>query len=120
MMRLLLAICFILAGCATTPAATFTQSLTAAESAADIVVTTTTGLLQSGTITSAQAQKVLTITDGVNATLTLANTTYQSGSAASASAQLATAASILTTVQSCLTAAAAKQPIDTCLAPVSH
>lgn len=117
-MRALLAICIVLAGCASTPAATFTQSLLAAESAADAAVTTTTTLVQSGQITSAQAQKVLTVTDGVNATLALANATYTAGNIASAQTQIATAASILVTVQGCLSAAAAKQPIDTCLQPL--
>jgi len=108
----------MLAGCATTAQGTFTQSLLAAESAADVAVTTTTTLLQSGQITSSQAAKVMTVTDGVNATLTLANNTYNAGGIATAQTQIATAASILVTLQSCLSASAAKQSIDTCLAPL--
>jgi len=107
-MRFLIAICFAVAGCASTPAATFTQSLLAAESAADVAVTTTTTLVQTGQITSAQASNILTVTDGVNAALTLANNTYTMGNVAS----------ILVTLQSCLATAQAKQPIDACLAPI--
>jgi hypothetical protein len=118
MMRFIIAICFAVAGCASTPAATFTQSLLAAESAADVAVTTTTTLVQTGQITSAQASKILTVTDGVNAALTLANNTYTLGNVASAQTQIATAASILVTLQSCLATAQAKQPIDACLAPI--
>jgi hypothetical protein len=117
-MRVLLAICFIVAGCASTPAATFTQSLLAAESAADVAVTTTTTLLQAGYITSAQASKIATITDGVNAALSIANSTYTAGNVTSAQSQLQAASTILVTVQGCLTAAQAKQPIDTCLQPL--
>jgi hypothetical protein len=118
-MRILLAICFVIGGCATTSAsATFTQALAAAEAADDAVVVTATNLLNAGSITSAQAKKILTITDGLNATLTLANTAYQGGNLTSANAQIATAASTLALIQGCLGASAAKQSIDTCLAPV--
>jgi hypothetical protein len=118
--RLSFLIMLVLVGCATTtgPAQTFTQALAAAEAADDAVVTTTTTLLTGGSITSAQASKILTITDGVNATLTLANNAYQAGNVTSASAQIATAVTLLATIQSCLSTAAAKQPIDTCLAPI--
>jgi predicted GTPase len=109
----------ILTACATTPAGTFSQSLAAAETADDAVVTTATALLQAGNITSVQAKKILTITDGVNAALTIANTTYQSGDLATANSKVAAAVSILSTVQGCLAAAQKAQPIDTCLAPVS-
>jgi hypothetical protein len=119
MPRLIVLMC-LLTGCASTPTATFTQALAAAEAADDAVLTTSTSLLQAGTITSAQAKKILTITDGLNATLTLANNAYQAGNLSSAQAQLTTVTAVITTVQSCLTSAAAKQPIDTCLAPVSH
>lgn len=110
----------LLYGCATTSApATFTQALAAAETADDAIVVTANTLLQSGAITSAQASKILTITDGVNATLTLANSAYTAGNVTSASAQITTVVTLLTTVQACLTAASQKQPIDTCLAPLA-
>jgi hypothetical protein len=118
--RLSFLIALLLTACATTSASgTFTQALTAAETADDAIVLTANTLLQQGTITSAQAKKLLTITDGINATLTLANNAYQAGNLTSANAQIATVVTLLTTVQACLNTAAAKQPIDSCLAPVS-
>jgi thiamine monophosphate kinase len=110
----------ILAGCATTSASgTFTQALSAAEAADDAIVVASTSLLQAGTISSVQASKILTITDGINAALTLANTAYTAGNLTSASTQISTVVGVITAVQACLTAASNKQPIDTCLAPVS-
>jgi hypothetical protein len=118
--RLSFLVAMLLASCATTSApATFTQALAAAETADDAIVVTANMLLQSGAISSAQAKKILTITDGVNATLTLANQAYTAGNVSSASAQITTVVTLLTTVQACLNTAAQKQPIDTCLAPVS-
>jgi fatty acid-binding protein DegV len=123
-MMKIIALSLLLVGCAATgaksPAATFTQLLAAAESANDAVVVVATSSLQAGTITSAQAKKVLTITDGVNTALTLANTVYLTGDLATATAKLAAATAILTTVQSCVTAANAKLMIDTCLAPTGN
>jgi hypothetical protein len=116
----LIAICFLLSGCATTSSSgTFTQALAAAEAADDAVVVTSTTLLQAGSITSTQAKKILTITDGVSAALTLANNAYTAGNLSSANAQIAAAIAALTTIQTCLTAASNKQPIDTCLAPIT-
>lgn len=106
----------LLAGCATNSAApSFSQVLATAEAADDAVVVAGTTALKAGTISSAQAQKVLTITDNVNAALSIANTTYQSGNATTANAQLAAATAILTLVQSCL--ATSKATFDTCLTP---
>jgi len=116
----ILALMILLTGCATnggTP--TFSQLLATAEAADDAVVITATSALKSGAITSSQAQKVLTITDGVNAALTLANTTYQAGNLTTANAQIAAATAILTLAQSCLAASNAKATIDSCLTPVS-
>jgi hypothetical protein len=110
---------FLLAGCATTSTGTFTQALSAAEAADDAIVVAATSLLQSGTITSTQAKKILTITDGINASLTIANNAYTAGNLTSASAQLTTVTTLLTTVQGCISAAQNKQPIDSCLAPVA-
>jgi hypothetical protein len=117
-MRILLVFCF-LTGCASTPAANFSQVLAGAEAADDAIVVSATSLLNSGAITSAQAKKILTITDGLNATLTLANNAYQAGNISSANAQIATVTSALTLIQSCLAASSAKQSLDTCLSPVS-
>ena len=118
MMRLLLVFC-LLSGCATTSSSgTFTQALAAAEAADDAIVVTSTTLLQSGSITSTQASKILTVTDGINAALTLANNAYTAGNLTSANAQIATAVGVITAVQACLTAASNKLPIDSCLSPV--
>jgi hypothetical protein len=108
----------LITACASTPAGTFSQSLLAAETADDAVVTTTTSLLNAGQITSVQAQKIMTITDGVNSALTLANNTYQSGNVTSAQTQITTAVNLLAQLQACLNTAAARQPIDNCLAPI--
>jgi hypothetical protein len=119
MPKFLLVLC-LLNGCATTNSSgTFTQALAAAEAADDAVVVTSTTLLQAGTITSTQAKKILTITDAVNAALTLANNAYTAGNLTSANTQIATAIAALTGIQTCLTAASNKQPIDTCLAPIT-
>jgi hypothetical protein len=119
MIRLLLLVC-LLYGCATTSASgTFTQALAAAEAADDAIVLTSTTLLQAGTITSAQGSKILTITDGINAALTLANNAYTAGNLTSASTQISTVVGVITAVQACLTAASNKQPIDTCLQPIA-
>jgi hypothetical protein len=119
MVRLTLLVC-LLYGCATTtPAGTFTQALAAAEAADDAIVTTATALLNSGSITSTQAKKILTVTDGINAALTLANNAYTAGNLTSANSQIATVVTVLTQVQACLTTAANKQPIDSCLAPIA-
>ena len=119
MIRLSLLVC-LLYGCATTSASgTFTRALAAAEAADDAIVLTSTTLLQAGTITSAQGSKILTITDGINSALTLANSAYTAGNITSATSQMTTVVSVITQVQACLTAASNKQPIDTCLAPVS-
>jgi hypothetical protein len=119
MPKFLLVLC-LLNGCATTSSSgTFTQALAAAEAADDAVVVTSTTLLQAGSITSTQAKKILTITDGVSAALTLANNAYTSGNLSSANAQIAAAIAALTTIQTCLTAASNKQPIDSCLTVVS-
>ena len=108
----------LLTGCATTTGTpTFSQLLATAEAADDAVVVTATNALNAGTITSAQAKKVLTITDGVNAALAVANTAYQGGNTATANAQIATSTAILTLVQSCLAASNAKASIDSCLTP---
>lgn len=116
----ILALVILLTGCATTAGTpTFSQLLATAETADDAVVLAATQAINAGAITSAQAQKILAITDGVNAALTLANTTYQAGNLTSANAQIAAATSILTTVQGCLAVAQAKQSIDMCLAPVA-
>ena len=104
--------------CATTSTPTFSQLLATAEAADDAIVLAATALLQAGTITSAQAKKVLVITDGVNTALTLANTAYAGGNTASATSQIVAATSILTAVQACLSASQAKASIDTCLIPV--
>lgn len=110
----------ILYGCATTNSAqTFTQTIATASAADDAIVLATTSLLQGGSISSNQAKKILTLTDGINATLMLANNAYQAGNISSAITQITTVTSLLVTLQSCLATAAAKQPIDTCLAPIS-
>jgi hypothetical protein len=119
-MMKILALIVLLTGCATTAGTpTFSQLLATAETADDAVVVAATQALNAGSITSVQAQKVLTITDGVNAALTLANTTYQGGNLTSANAQIAAAMAILVTVKGCLAITQAKQSLDTCLAPVA-
>jgi hypothetical protein len=117
-MKLELFCCIALAGCATTNTPTFSQLLTAAEGADDAIIISATSALNAGSITSAQAKKVLIVTDGINKALTLANTAYQSNPTAGQT-QLSTAMALIVTVQACVTAANAKQSIDTCLAPVS-
>jgi hypothetical protein len=117
--RLSFLIMLVLGGCATTGAGSFTQALAAAEAADDAIVVTSTTLLQSGSITSTQAKKILTITDGINAALTLANNAYTAGNLTSANTQIATVVTVLTQVQACLTVASQKQPIDTCLQPIA-
>jgi hypothetical protein len=117
-MRILVLMIF-LTGCATTTGApTFSQLLATAEAADDAIVVAATASLQAGAITSAQAKKILTITDGVNSALSLANTAYAGGNTTGANSQIAAATAILTTVQACLNASAAKQTIDSCLAPM--
>jgi hypothetical protein len=112
----LLALLILLTGCATTSAPTFSQLLATAETADDAIVLAATSALQAGAITSTQAKKVLTLTDAINAALTLANTAYTAGNSASATAQIAAVTAILVTVQGCLKA---PTTIDTCLASVS-
>ena len=115
---IILSFCFI-GGCATQTGAvqTFTQSVAAAAAANDAVVTTATKLLNAGSITSKQAIKVLTVTDGVNITLSKANDAYNAGSATNANQLVASVMSALNLMQSCL--AVPKGQVDSCLAPIS-
>ena len=118
-MNKILLLVVLLVGCATTAGPTFSQLLATAETADDAVVIASTQALNAGAITSAQGQKILTITDGVNAALTLANTAYQAGNLTSATAQIDAATAILITVKGCLAVTQAKQSLDACLAPVA-
>jgi hypothetical protein len=113
----ILALTILLAGCATTAPPTFSQLLSTAETADDAIVLAATSALQAGAISSAQAKKVLTITDGINTALGLANTAYAAGNTTGANAQIAAATAILVTVQRCLNSAKTA-PLDACLAPV--
>lgn len=71
--------------------------------------------LLSQSITSAQAQKVLDITNAVKNTLVTAEAAYTAGNTAVANAQLAAATAKLTTAQGCVQAPNAKATLDTCL-----
>lgn len=113
----------LIVGCATngqapTAAQTFTQTVASAAAANDAVVTTATQALNSGQLTSAQAQRVLTITDGINLTLNKANNAYQAGDPTSAESLLADVTSALVTLQSCVIATNAKLSLDSCLTGV--
>jgi hypothetical protein len=112
------ALFLLLAGCATTSAPTFSQLLSTAEAADDAIILAATASLNAGAITSAQAKKILIVTDAVNAALNAANTAYAAGNSAGANAQIVAATTVLTTVQGCLNAAAAKTSIDACLSTV--
>lgn len=117
MKHLLLLCALTLCACATTSATqTFDQSVQIAASVNDAVIITANQLLSAGNITSAQAKKVLAITDNVNALLTAANTAWTAGSAALANSDLATASTAATQTQSCLTA---PSTLSTCLAPIT-
>ena len=105
----------VLCGCATT-AQPFNQSVQIAASVNDAVIVTANSLLTSGTITSAQAKKVLAITDNVNALLSAANAAYVAGSTAVANSDLAVAQTSATQTQTCLTATAT---LTACLAPIT-
>lgn len=105
-------------GKAPSGAQTFTQLVASAAAANDAVVTTATQALNSGQLTSAQAQRILTITDGINLTLNKANNAYQTGDPTSANSLLANVTSALVTLQSCVIATNAKQSLDSCLTGV--
>jgi len=123
MKRLLLAAVFatVLAACAaapTTTVPTFNQLALIAGSANDAIVLLDTSLVKAGTITSAQAEKVATVTDAVNAMLTAANAANVAGNITLATSNLANANAALATAQSCLTAPTVGTTLDSCLGPV--
>lgn len=99
---------------------TFAQLVVTAGAVNDGIVIAATAALNTGAITSSQAKKVLTITDGINTALQLANSAYTSGDLATANGKLGAVSKILTTVQICLADVAAKQSVDSCLAPVTQ
>jgi hypothetical protein len=119
---LLLVALATLGACATTGTAaqTFDQMEVIAGSANDAIVVTTKALLNAGTISSDQAEKVATVSDTVNALLIAANTAFQAGNTALANSNLSSANVALTTTQSCLTSTKAPvgSTLDTCIAPV--
>lgn len=104
----------LLAGCASTSTGpqTFNQLLLTAGTVDDAVVVATDTALKAGTITAAQASRVVNVTDGVQAALQAAKAAQALGQTGAASSQLATATAALTKAQACITAPAT---IDACL-----
>ncbi len=110
----------LLVGCATTPAPSFSELLVSAEALDDATVVTATALLNAGSLSSAQARKILSLTDAVNAALSLAQSTYAAGNTASASAKLTLETAILTALNNCLRATPVQSTIDACTAAVGN
>jgi hypothetical protein len=90
-----------------TPAPTALQTFDAlyanAVTAEDLVIKTTTSTLQSGLISSAQAKKVMSITDSIKMTLDVAYGAAQTGNTGVATGNLAQALGPLAVLSACLT-----------------
>jgi hypothetical protein len=118
-MKYLLIPLLALCACTTTTTASvnqsFNQSVQIAASVNDAVIVTANTLLTSATITSAQAKKVLAITDNVNALLTAANAAWTAGNTALANSDLSIANTSAAATQTCLNATAT---LNACLAPI--
>jgi hypothetical protein len=106
----------LLVGCATTSTQTFNQIALSVGTLADTAVNTTDSLLNSKTITSAQAQAVKTVTDEVAAAVNVANTAYVAGNLPTANAKIAAASAAIIAAQACLAEPAAQ--LVTCLAAI--
>lgn len=92
--------CLLLVGCATSG---FNTSLYDAAQLNDAAVKTIGSLVQSGALTSTNAEKALTITNSVQAALVLAQSAENAGNQSSATATLTAVTTALTTVTACLT-----------------
>ena len=94
------------AGKAAPPSAlqTFDTLYANAVSADDLVIKTATAALATGSITAAQAQKILNVTDAVKAALDAANAAAQLGNTATANGNLASALGPIAILSACLTA----------------
>jgi hypothetical protein len=111
---------FLMNGCASTTAAnTVNQSLLAAATLNNTVVTTVDSLVKSKSVTSEEATAALAITDDIDAALALANTAAQAGESSTVTAKLAAITTALTAVQTCLAAGNLPTTLSTCLQGVS-
>ncbi len=106
-------ICLLLVGCATT---SFNNSLYSAAQLNDAAVKTIGSLVQSGTLSSANATKALTVTNSVQASLVLAQAAENAGNAGSAQATMTAVTSTLSTLTACL---ANKTTATACIAGLS-
>lgn len=98
---------------------TFDQYYAAGVQADDLAVVTTTNVLKSGLITSAQAQKVQDITVKAKSVLDAAQAAYTAGNSIAANANLAQATTTLVGLSLCLTI----KPLtvatfDSCIQPI--
>lgn len=103
----LFAFAIVLAGCAslgTEPAQSFNQRLAYAEATHTAVLEATDSSLNAGTITSSQAQTIVSQSDNAELVLSAAKTAYQAGDTAGANAKLATALTALQALQDYLRA----------------
>jgi hypothetical protein len=104
----------LLAGCASNPTVpqSFNQILLTAGTLDDAVLVATDTALKAHAITSAQASRVLALTDSVQMSLKAAKAAYSLGQTGVATSTLGTAEAALTKAQACITAPAT---IETCL-----
>jgi hypothetical protein len=93
-----------LAACASNPSTTqtFNQIALSVATLADTAVKTTNSLAAAKTITSAQASAVKTITDQVEAAVSVANAAYVAGNLPTANAKIAAASAAIIAAQACL------------------
>jgi hypothetical protein len=93
----------LLVGCATTSSTqTFNQIALSVATLADAAVNTTNSLVLSKSITSAQATAVKTITDEVEAAVSVANAAYVAGNLPTANAKIAAASAAIIAAQACI------------------
>ncbi len=114
------AFALILAGCfgGTKPDTSFKGLIRAAINADNAMIVTGTALLDAGTITSAQAGKILRFTDQIKTVIDAARSAYDLGNTALATKQLSAATATLTTLQVCTGPPNSGLTLDSCLAPL--
>jgi hypothetical protein len=106
-----------LTGCATTASTqTFNQIALTVGTLADTAVNTANSLASSKTISSTQASMVLTVTNQVEAAVSVANQAYVAGDLPTANAKIAAASAAIIALQACL--AEPTTQLVTCIAQI--
>jgi len=113
-----LALCLVLAGCASTPSVTpVTSAISTAAQLNTAALTAAVSLANSKAISSAQLSKVVAVTNGVEAALVLAEQAVNAGNQATAQEKLNAAMATVSALTACLAPKSISQ-VDACIAGV--